>query len=1055
MPFSATRDLWLVLKARDEASRAMGSFSRDIRMVGDSVRLANLQASRSALQNQMAVQRLTGASQQDILTTQRRIEAVDKEIGQMKVARAAMEEQRVSAQKLSSVLQGAAGLATAFGTGMVAAGVFGAVGLKSLVNSAIEYEKQSQLTRTQVDKFALSLQDVEKIGLRVANAIGVPFEQIQPALFNIFSSMEVGAADAEKLLTIFAKAAVAGQTDIQSASTATIGILNAFHLPLSDINHLMDVQFQLVKEGIGTYEEWTQRIGLVTPSAVRAGQSVDMMAAALAASTRMGISAAQSGTAVARAMDAMSNPAAVNALKALGVNAVDAKGNFRPMIDTLKDFRTALNGLPEVEKVKRILDVFKGAGGTIQARRFLQNMLLTPGNLELFQQIFDTMSKTTGSFEEAYSLMADTTATKSELLANKWQEVKIAAGTALMPAFNKVLDAVGKLFDWFNKLSPQQQHMIMKFLGFAAAASVVLGILLLLVGTLAMFASAVVTAGTGLFVALGAVAAVGVGLIALTAALVMAWKKSQNFRDIINEISDSVRNLWQNVIVPFANDVKSSFEKYLLPALQKLRDVVENDILPALKELQKKWDEDFLPAIKQVANFVKDRLADAFKFIGWVITTKIIPAIKWLTQYYKEHKQTIDEVIGVLVWLGKWLMIIAAIVTGFLLVAFGGPIIGIFLAFGLALTAIGIAIIWVIERVKDIVNWFSHFGAHMEWLKNKANGVWKDIKDFFIGIWNSILDFFKGVWDSIVGVFNTAMAILKAGWNAFWKSDIGELLIAIWNLIVAVVQLGLTTIELGFAWFIELVKTMWSTFWTGITADAEAAWNFILPGLKAAWEGIVDIAKAIWGALVLFFTALWTGAAAIFGGFWIAIKMDLIARWNEIKAEASMIWSAVTTVISTAIQNVKKTISDEWNLIKGIFNDAKSFLFEGGKNLIQGLLDGITSKVNEVTDKIKALTEKIKGFFPHSPAKWGPLSGKGGMFYAGQNIVSQLSDGIQSKMGLVNSGSTMLASAAGMSAQTIAAANSSSINQNITINTQELNPRRQAAELGWLLAGSM
>jgi TP901 family phage tail tape measure protein len=1033
----------------------MGSFSRDIRMVGDSVRLANLQASRSALQNEMAVQRLTGATKQDILVTQRKIESIDKEIGQMKVARAAMEEQRVSAQKLASVLQGAAGLATAFGTGMVAAGIFGAVGLKNLVNAAVEYEKQSQLTATQVDKFALSLQDVEKIGLRVANAIGVPFEQIQPALFNIFSSMEVGAADAEKLLTIFAKAAVAGQTDIQSASTATIGILNAFHLPLSDINHLMDVQFQLVKEGIGTYEEWTARIGLVTPSAVRAGQSVDMMAAALAASTRMGISAAQSGTAVARAMDAMSNPAAVNALKKLGVNAVDAKGNFRPMIDVLKDFRTQLNGLPEVEKVKRILDVFKGAGGTIQARRFLQNMLLTPGNLELFQSIFDTMSTTSGSFEQAYSAMASTTATKSELIANKWQEVKIAAGTALMPTFNRIIDAVGKLFDWFNKLSPQQQHMIMKFLAFAAAASIVFGILLLLVGTLAMFGAALVTAGTGLLVVLGVLSGVGIGLALLVTALVIAWKKSQNFRDIIGEVSNAVRNLWQNVIIPFANDVRAAFEKYLLPAFEKLRDTIENNVLPALKELQKKWDEDILPAAKQIANFVKDRLADAFRFAGWVIETKIIPAIKWLTQYYKEHKKTIDEVIGVLVWLGKWLLIIAAVVTGFLLVAFGGPIIAIFLAFGLALTAIGIAIIWVIERVKDIVNWFSHFGAHMEWLKDKANGIWKAIKDFFIGIWNSILDFFKGVWESIVGVFTAAMDILKAAWNNFWKSDIGGLIIAVWNLIVAIVQLALTAIELGFAWFIEVVKAAWGAFWTGISADAEAVWNFIFPFLKGVWEGIVVVAKVIWSALVLFFTALWEGAKAIFGGFWIAIRDDLVARWNDIKESAKAIWGLLTGIIGLAIQNVKNTIIEQWNAIKDIFNGAKNFLFEGGANLIQGLIDGITSKVDAVTDKIKALTEKLKGFFPHSPAKWGPLAGKGGMFYAGQTIVSQLSDGIQSKMGLVNSGSSMLASAAGMSAQSIASANSSSVNQNITINTQELNPKRQAAELGWLLAGSM
>ena len=252
MPFSATKDLWLVLKARDEGSRAMRSFSRDIRMVGDSVRQANLQAARSALQQQLAMQRLTGATQADIIATQRRLGQVDKDIHSMRIARAAMEENRVSAQRLGTALTGAAATMTAVGTGMLIAGGLGTAGLKSLISSAMEYQKQSSLTRTQVDKFAVSLGAIEDIGLRIANKIGVAFRDIQPALFDIFSSMEVGAADAEKLLETFSKAAVAGQTSIQSASRATIGILNAFQLPLTSLNHLMDLQFQLVQEGIGT-----------------------------------------------------------------------------------------------------------------------------------------------------------------------------------------------------------------------------------------------------------------------------------------------------------------------------------------------------------------------------------------------------------------------------------------------------------------------------------------------------------------------------------------------------------------------------------------------------------------------------------------------------------------------------------------------------------------------------------------------------------------------------------------------------------------------------------
>src|SRR5258706_4200981 len=123
MPFSAARDLGLVMKARSEAAGAMRSFSRDIRMVGDSVVEAQLRASRATLQNEMATKRLATAYQTSLLrqgqqTTathaairalqdetkafllgkQLQINAIDKEIHGLKAQRAATEELRDSSQ---------------------------------------------------------------------------------------------------------------------------------------------------------------------------------------------------------------------------------------------------------------------------------------------------------------------------------------------------------------------------------------------------------------------------------------------------------------------------------------------------------------------------------------------------------------------------------------------------------------------------------------------------------------------------------------------------------------------------------------------------------------------------------------------------------------------------------------------------------------------------------------------------------------------------------------------------------------------------------------------
>lgn len=763
MPFSATRDLWLVLKARDEGTRAMKSFSRDIRQVGDTVRTANLYAARSALVNHAAMQRLGGAMVEDLLLTQRQIAAVDRQIGQQKIHRAQMEENRVSAQRLSMAMSGVAASSAAMGTALIAGSAFGIIGMKGLVDSAIEYQKQSSLTRTQVDKFSLSLRDIEDIGLRVAKTIGVPFEEIQPALFDIFSSMEVGAKQAEQLLGTFAKAAVAGQTSIQSASRSTIGILNAFQLPLSSVNHLMDLQFQLVQEGVGSYDEWAQRIGLVSPSAARAGQSVETMLAALAVTTRMGISAARSGTAVARAFDAMSNPKTVNALKKLGVNALDAKGNFRPLIDVLFEFRREIMKLPKGERIAKILDIFKGAGGTIEARRFLQNMLLTPGNLELFKSIFDEMSTESGSFEQAYSIMADTAATKSELLANKWKTVKVAAGEALIPTFIKIVEWLGKVFDKFNELSPETKKFLLLLAGGGLVFGGFMGILLLVISVVAAFATAVAVVGPVLLVVAAAVLVLGAGLSGLIGIFALLWLKSETFRESIKKTFEKLKRFYDDYIHPTFEKIKTSFEKTILPALAELRKTFDEKVMPAITRFWNFLMTRVKPAVIEIGNTIKDFLIVSYEKLANIIQTKVIPIIDECTRFYNDHKKSIDLIVAVIVTLIKWMLKFVAILGGVVVMFILGPVMDAFMGF---ITLIVLLVEWFVELgewLNEVRKWFEDLVDSADETTKKMKKLGRQLIFGFIdGLLeskNELITTIEGLGSAIVNKFKSKLGI--------------------------------------------------------------------------------------------------------------------------------------------------------------------------------------------------------------------------------------------------------------------------------------------------------
>jgi len=155
----------------------------------------------------------------------------------------------------------------------VTLGTIGAAGLaffNDATDAAIAYNREAALTKTQVTEVGVSVSDLADIGRRVAGEIPAPFDQMQTALYDIFSSVDVGVNEAERLLRKFSIGAVAGQVDIQTAARSTISILNAYQLPVTEVNRIMDLQFQLVRKGVGTYEEFNTALGRAIPAALSA-----------------------------------------------------------------------------------------------------------------------------------------------------------------------------------------------------------------------------------------------------------------------------------------------------------------------------------------------------------------------------------------------------------------------------------------------------------------------------------------------------------------------------------------------------------------------------------------------------------------------------------------------------------------------------------------------------------------------------------------------------------------------------------------------------------------
>lgn len=1014
------------------------------------------------------------ANDQYIVSQKKRLALIDDDIKKVTAQNEAIQEHEKHLARMSNNLQQVSQTATAMGFAMSAAGVATVLGIKAAIDTAVAYEKQVRATATQVDGFRGNLEQLADIGRRLAKEIAVPFEQIQPALFDIFSSMEVNVTDAEKLLREFSKAAVAGSTDIQDVSRATIGLMNAFQRPVSDVNKLLDLQFQLVKEGVGTYEEWNQRIGLVTPSAVRAGQSIEMMMAALAASTRMGMSAARSGTAVARAFDALSNPKTVDNLKKLGVNVQDAQGKFRPFNEVLRDFRNVLDKMPEKDRLATILDVFKGAGGTIEARRFLQNILLGKGNLELFDNVLKSTSNSAGSMEQAYQLMADSAAAKTQLLANQWTLLKESVGKALTPAFATLVGWVAKLIEQFNNLDPHTKQIIAYFIALAAIFATVMGPLLLLIGAIAAVAAAFTVAGTAIAVVVGVLAAFVAVAATVTAVFVLLWKKSESFRTIISQMAENFKAM-VGVMEDFAKRVGDSFKEHLAGPLSELWNVINTQVLPALSELYKMYSAALLPKLKEAAKVVGDLADGAFKQIGAAITNVVIPAIKQMVDWWNRNKEEIKPFLDVLAVVIKWLLIIAAVIMGVVvaaliggLLAAVGAVVAVFVSFGLAAYYLWQGLKWLWDQLVTFAKWIA--GVFVDAWNSAGDGIataWAWLGDFFAGLWDSIKSIFSGVWSWITDTWNSFSGWFGGVWQDFWSSTIGNHIKVVWDFIVAVFNLGAAAIQFVIAWAMEGIKNAWTATWDFISSYFSSIWNNIVSQATAIWSGLVALWNTIWPPIRDFVVSVWNVIAA-----WLSDK------WNSIVSAAKSIWQGIVNFLSTVWSIVKNGATDAWNTVYnvvadklrgvmdkvrgwkddvvGFFKSAGSWLYNAGKEIVEGLIRGIDAVISRLTDKINELTQKIKDHLPGSPVKTGPLRvlNHG---YAGGQIVNMIADGMTARMNMLRSTANMMGSdiSSGFGASFAQTSGSSGgdrvVNQTINVYTQEIDPRKSSAELGFEL----
>jgi TP901 family phage tail tape measure protein len=184
-------------------------------------------------------------------------------------------------------------------------------------------------------------------------------------------------------------------------------------------------------------------------------------------------------------------------------------------------------------------------------------------------------------------------------------------------------------------------------------------------------------------------------------------------------------------------------------------------------------------------------------------------------------------------------------------------------------------------------------------------------------------------------------------------------------------------------------RDFWIDAWRDIQTWASDAWHFI----EKCFDGITSAA----GTVVSWLSAHWPLLLEILTGP-IGIAVGLVIHyWSQISGAFTTAYHAV---VNTAGSLVRFVGSLPGRILHAL-GDLEGMLYNAGRNIISGLIHGISSMIGSVGSAISSVTQEIKDHLPWSPAKKGPLSGSGSPIVGGQNIVKQLAQGIASAQPLV------------------------------------------------------
>jgi len=778
---------------------------------------------------------------------------------------------------------------------------------------------------------------------------------------------------------------VATNLTADEAATEFARFANAANMPIKDVDRLGSTVVALGNSTATTEKEIVEMAQRLAGAGAQAGFSSDEIMSVSAAMSSVGIEAEAGGTAMTQiwnkmtkavaeggdTLDSFAKTAGVSGkefaqiwennpskalsmfVKGLGETEGGAKGVLKALDDV------GIKGIREADTIRRMANNHQVLDKALKtgSEGWKENSALTNeaniryetmgSKLKMLKNTFINFARTIGdAVAPIVSFLADKLTGLFEHLqgTSNATKIAIAAFTLLGAAIPPLIVATGVLAHSIVGIS-EAMTLLNATKGGAKFFSLFDGGIKGILPKIGQLLTKIPLIG-GLMTALTGPVGIAVAAIAgIGTAFVVAYKKSETFRNIVNSVIDPVINsfkkMW-NVVKSIFNAMKQLLSGNFLPTLDLLSKIMPKETATKLTMRLLQIRQLFVDAFNSIFNFAKEigkKLTDFWAKNG----DTVIQALKNIGNFFVDFFVYLKELIGPnLRDLGNLVRVIFMNV-----------------------------LVPVIKGAMNIILGIMKF-------------VWPFIKVLVVDTWNNIKNIIRAALDVILGIVKIFSGIFTGQWKLVWegvKQVFKGALVLIWNLIqLWFIGKILKVVKIFGGFFKSVISKSFNGVKTIIGTVLRFIWNII----STIFRKILSITQTIFGAVRRFISVVFhaiknvvvNSVKAIFNGvkrWFTAVKNITHTIFSALKQFMYKIWTSIKNkvvslakALSNGVKNIFNSLS---KVTRSIFNKLKSFMSNVWRNikntvikLAKGLWNGIKATWNILSKVTRSIFNKLKKF---------------------------------------------------------------------------------------------